>query len=129
MNRFRPADPSSVPLARADRQRGLTLIGLLIAGVFVALVALLGMRIVPSVIEFMAIKKAVVRAASTSDNPAEIRAAFERSAAIDDFQSVTGKDLRIAKVNDKTLVSFDYEKRIPLFGPASLVIEYTGASR
>jgi hypothetical protein len=129
VNRFRPADPYNAPLTRADRQRGLSLIGLLIAGVFVAVLALLGMRIVPSVIEFMAIKKAVVRAASTSDNPSEIRAAFERSAAIDDFQSVTGKDLKIAKAGDRTLVSFDYEKRIPLFGPASLVIEYTGASR
>ena len=129
MNRVRPVDPYNAPLTRAERQRGLSLIGLLVAGMFVALLALLGMRIVPSVLEFMAIKKAVVRAASTSDNPSEIRAAFERSAAIDDFQSITGKDLKISKAGDRTLVSFDYEKRIPLFGPASLVIEYTGASR
>ena len=36
---------------------------------------------------------------------------------------------QITKVNDKTVVSFAYEKRVPLFGPASLLIEYKGDSR
>ena len=129
MRHVRPLDPYNAPLTPADRQRGLTLIGLLVAGVFVALIALVGMRVVPTVIEYMAIKKAVVRAASSSDNPSEIRAAFERSASIDDFTAIAGKDLVIAKVGDRQVVSFDYEKRVPLFGPASLVIQYAGNSR
>ena len=129
MRHVRPLDPYNAPLTPADRQRGLTLIGLLIAGVFVALAALVGMRVVPTVIEYMAIKKAVVHAASASDNPSEIRAAFERSASIDDFTAIAGKDLVIAKVGDRQVVSFDYEKRVPLFGPASLVIQYAGNSR
>ena len=125
MSRCRRSPPSSP----ARQQRGLTLIGLLIAGVFVALAALVGMRVVPSVVEFMAIKKAAVRAASSSDSPTEIRAAFERSAAVDDFTAITSKDLVINKAGDRQIVSFSYEKRIPLFGPASLVIEYAGNSR
>ena len=129
MRHVRPLDPYNAPLTPADRQRGLTLIGLLIAGVFVALAALVGMRVVPSVVEFMAIKKAAVRAASSSDSPTEIRAAFERSAAVDDFTAITSKDLVINKAGDRQIVSFSYEKRIPLFGPASLVIEYAGNSR
>ena len=91
--------------------------------------ALVGMRVVPSVVEFMAIKKAAVRAASSSDSPTEIRAAFERSAAVDDFTAITSKDLVINKAGDRQIVSFSYEKRIPIFGPASLVIEYAGNSR
>lgn len=129
MRHVRPLDPYNAPLTPADRQRGLTLIGLLIMGIFVALVALVGMRVVPTVIEYMAIKKAAVRAASASDNPAEIRAAFERSAAVDDFSSITGKDLLIERVGDRQVVSFEYEKRIPLFGPASLVIDYAADTR
>lgn len=129
MRHVRPLDPYNAPLTPADRQRGLTLIGLLVAGVFVALVALVGMRIVPTVVEFMAIKKAAVRAASSSDNPAEVRSAFERSAAIDDFTAIASKDLVITKVGDRQVVSFEYEKRIPLFGPASLVIDYAGTTR
>ncbi len=129
MRHVRPLDPYNAPLTPADRQRGLTLIGLLIAGIFVALIALVGMRIVPSVVEYMAIKKAAVRAASSSDNATEIRGAFERSAAIDDFTAISSKDLVISKLGDKQIVSFEYEKRIPLFGPASLVIEYAGSSK
>ena len=135
---YPPASPELAPtLPKAPRapfrrrQRGLTLIGLLISGIIIALVALVVMRVVPTVIEYFNIKKAVVRAASASPSgaPSEIRTAFERSQAIDDFTAIAGKDLVITKVNDRTVVSFAYEKRVPLFGPASLVIEYKGDSR
>jgi Domain of unknown function (DUF4845) len=113
------------------RQRGLTLIGLLFSGIIIALIALVVMRVVPTVIEYFNIKKAVVRATSASPSglPSEIRTAFDRSQAIDDFSAVAAKDLVITKVNDQTVVSFAYEKRVPLFGPASLLIEYKGDSR
>jgi hypothetical protein len=113
------------------RQRGLTLIGLLFSGIIIALIALVVMRVVPTVIEYFNIKKAVVRATSASPSglPSEIRTAFDRSQAIDDFSAIAAKDLVITKVNDQTVVSFAYEKRVPLFGPASLVIEYKGDSR
>ena len=112
-------------------QRGLSLISLMVAGVLVALIALVVMKVVPTVIEFTAIKKAVVKAASASPtgNPQEIRNAFERAQAIDDFQAVAPKDLKIVKQGDKSIVSFAYEKKISLFGPASLLIEYEGSSR
>lgn len=124
--------PVRTPGRRSERrQRGLTLIGLLVSGIIIALVALVVMRVVPTVIEYFNIKKAVVRAASSSPSglPSEIRTAFDRAQAIDDFSSIAAKDLVITKVNDQTVVSFAYEKRVPLFGPASLLIEYTGDSR
>ena len=119
------------PGAFRRRQRGLTLIGLLFSGIIIALIALVVMRVVPTVIEYFNIKKAVVRATSASPSglPSEIRTAFDRSQAIDDFSAIAAKDLVITKVNDKTVVSFAYEKRVPLFGPASLLIEYKGDSR
>ena len=129
---------SSIPSPRrrpaagsGRRQRGLTLIGLLFSGIIIALIALVVMRVVPTVIEYFNIKKAVVRATSASPSglPSEIRTAFDRSQAIDDFSAIAAKDLVITKVNDKTVVSFAYEKRVPLFGPASLLIEYKGDSR
>ena len=113
------------------RQQGLTLIGLLLSGIIIAMVALVAMRVVPTVIEYFNIKKAVVRATSASPSglPSEIRTAFDRSQAADDFSAIAAKDLVINKVNDRTVVSFAYEKRVPLFGPASLLIEYKGDSR
>ena len=127
-------DPSRIGRAVprfSRRQRGLTLIGLLVSGIIIALIALVVMRVVPTVIEYFNIKKAVVRATSSSPSglPSEIRTAFDRAQAIDDFSAIAAKDLVITKVNDKTVVSFAYEKRVPLFGPASLLIEYKGDSR
>ena len=43
-----------------NRQRGVSLLGLLAGGVILIAVALLGMRLAPSYIEFFAIKKAVI---------------------------------------------------------------------
>lgn len=122
---------TSRPTPRRSRQGGLTLLGLLTLAIVGGLGALLVMKVVPSAVEFMAIKKAVVRAANSSSdgNPAEIRAAFERSAAVEDFSSISGKDLIVTKQNGRAVVTFAYEKRIPLVGPASLVIDYRGDSQ
>ena len=130
-HRGRNSGAQPEPGAFRRRQRGLTLIGLLFSGIIIALIALVVMRVVPTVIEYFNIKKAVVRATSASPSglPSEIRTAFDRSQAIDDFSAIAAKDLVITKVNDKTVVSFAYEKRVPLFGPASLLIEYKGDSR
>jgi hypothetical protein len=43
----------------------------------------------------------------------EVRAIFDRAQAIDDFKSVSGKDLDIKKVGDKVVVSYAYEREIP----------------
>ena len=53
-----------------------------------------------------------------------VRGSFDRSAAIDDFSSVTGKDLEITKVNDEVVVGFAYHRDIHLVGPAYLVYKF-----
>ncbi len=122
----------SVQTSSFQRQRGLSLTGFLLTVIVLGLLALVGMRIVPTFVEYQNIKKALVRAvnSSSSDNPDAIRNAFERSQAIDDFTAIGGKDLLIERRPDgSTLVSFAYEKRVPLFGPVSLVIDYQGDAR
>ena len=59
----------------------------------------------------------------------EVRAIFDRAQAIDDFQSVSGKDLDVKKDGDKVVVSFAYDREIHLFGPAYLLLKYRGQSR
>ena len=46
------------------RQRGITLLGLLFWAIIIGFVALLGMRVIPTVIEYTTIQKAVTRIAS-----------------------------------------------------------------
>jgi len=112
---------------RAAPQRGIGLLGLLFVIFVIGFVALLAMRVAPSAIEYQAVLKAVERSKS-QPTPAAVRSAFDRAAQIDDITSITGKDLEIVPNPNAPGfdVSFAYRKELPLFGPASLLLNYTG---
>jgi hypothetical protein len=111
------------------RQRGLSLIGLLFFGVIVVMLVVVGMRVLPTTLEFVAIKRAISKVATSGETgTVEIQKAFDRIAAVDDISTLTGKDLVIQRNGSQVTLAFKYEKRIPLFGPASLVIDYEGSS-
>ena len=112
------------------RQRGLSLFGLLIAAALIIMVAIVAMRVVPSALEFMAIRGAVEKiVTSGATTPRDLQQAFDRFAAVDDITAIRGSDLIIEKLDTGTVVSFAYEKRVPLMGPVSLLIDYHGSSR
>lgn len=124
--------PASPVAASCRRQRGLSLLGLLLAAVVIVFVALVAMRVVPSALEYRAIVSAINKIGTSggASNPREVQVAFDRFAAVDDITSIAGKDLLVERGSDgRMLVSFQYEKRIPLFGPASLVIDYQGSNQ
>lgn len=118
--------PVRIPL-RARRQHGMSLLGLMLVGIVVGFGLLIVLKVFPTVSEYYAIKKAVQRAIGESSDVAGIQSSFDKSSQIDDFTALTGKDLVISKNGDKVTVSFSYEKRIPLFGPASLLLDYQGS--
>lgn len=94
--------------------------------------AMVALKVVPTALEFTSIQRAT-QAARDQPSPQAVRTAFDRRASMDDITSIAGKDLEIRPAQGGTFhVAFAYEKRIPLFGPASLLIEYrgdTGAGR
>jgi hypothetical protein len=109
------------------RQTGISLVGLIVLGTILTFGVMLTLRLYPTVSEYMMIKRAVVKARADATTPQGIRQAFDRTAAIDDITSISGKDLDIVPLPaGGYAVSFSYEKRIPLFGPASLVLDYRG---
>ena len=55
----------------------------------------------------------------------EVRAIFDRAAQIDDIKTITGADLEISKINERVVVEFEYERSLPLVGPAYLVYRFT----
>ena len=59
---------------------------------------------------------------------ADVRKAFERHQAIDDFTAIGPQDLEIAKDGGELVISFAYEKRVPLFYNVSLLIDFAGSS-
>ena len=112
-------------------QRGVALSGLIMWGIVIALVAVTGMKVVPSYIAyFKTLKdiKAVVNQVGKEATVPDIKKAYGRFAEIDQLE-LTTDDLDIAKEGGQIVVSFSYEKKIPLFANVSLVIDYAGTTR
>jgi hypothetical protein len=106
-------------------QRGLSLVGLIVGLFVVVLVALFGMKVVPSYIEYNSAKKAIdAIAAQNLGSPAEVRKAFELHSAIDEV-SIKPTDLEITKEGNALVIGFSYRKEVPLFKGVGLYIEYT----
>lgn len=112
------------------RQRGITMFGLLFWAIVIGVTALVGMRVVPTAVEYYTIMKAINRI--TAEEPGtvpQIRAAFERTKSIDLISSISGKDLDITKENEKVVIGFAYNSEIELVKPVYLVIKYEGRSK
>lgn len=109
------------------KQRGISFLGLLFVAIVVACVGVVVAQVIPTLIEYQAITKAANKAKEGTTVP-EVRAIFDRAQAIDDFKSVSGRDLDVKKDGDKVVVSFAYDREIHLFGPAYLVLKYRGQS-
>jgi uncharacterized protein DUF4845 len=114
------------------QQRGMGMFGILIVCIVLIVGAVGGMKVVPAYLEYYNIKKAVKSIVQSGQaakgTPAEIREAFERRRAIDDFESVTGKDLEITKQGGDVVISFSYPRKIQLFANVNLLIEFAGSS-
>lgn len=106
-----------------SRQRGVSMILLLLICALLVIVGGAALRVAPTFLEYRAIQDAIDRSLEEGTAPL-IRRAFNRAAAIDNITSLTGADLIIETVNGKPEVTFEYEKRIPLAGPVSLVVDY-----
>jgi hypothetical protein len=116
---------------RVRRQRGVTLFGLLFWAILIGMVALVVMRVLPTMNEYFTIQRTVNKIAKEGGTTVpEIRAAFDRQKDIEySITSITSKDLAITKENDKVVVSFAYNKEIELAAPVYLLIKYEGRSK
>lgn len=108
------------------KQTGMSFLGLIIVIVVVICFAVVGMKVLPAYIEFMNVKNAIKKAASsvdTSDKKA-VAEAFGKSAAVDNITVVTGKDL----VVNGGVISVDYQVTIPLVANASVLLDFSATS-
>ena len=114
------------------RQRGLTLVGMILVGTLVALAALIVIKVVPAYIEYFTILKninALVQSGDTKGaSVADVRKAYERRAQIDDTTSVTAKDLDITKEGGEVVVGFNYSRKINLMANVNLCIDFEGTT-
>lgn len=114
-----------------NKQKGVSLSGLMFWGVIIAMVALVVIKIAPSAIEYWKIRKGVANVAQQAKADStvpELRRAYAKQAEIDHTSDIKPEDLEITKEGNQIVMSFAYEKRIPLFGPVSLLIDYQASS-
>lgn len=121
----------SSPFVTARPQRGATLFGLLLWAVAISFIAVLGLKVFPTVNEYITIQRAVDKIMATSPTSVpDIRRAFDRQKDIEySISTIGGSDLEIDATGEKIKVSFAYDKEIELVGPVFLLIKYRGGSR
>jgi len=69
-------------------------------------------------------------AATQPATVAEARQAFDRQRDLEySISAITSKDLQVTKENDKVVISFAYDKEIPIYGPVFILIKYEGRSK
>ena len=114
------------------KQLGVGLGGLMMGSVIVIVVAMVGIKLLPSYIEFFAIKKAVNAIASEKAggaSVAEIRKSFDARSAIDDITSVRAADLEITKEGGQLVIAARYRKEVGLVGNVGVYIDFAAVSR
>ena len=116
-----------------EKQKGMSLIGLLCTLFVFASFIWLAIRIVPTMLEFWAIEKAIAAAKVVSKTPVDLRVAFDKIANASHIDAVDAKSLVIQGSGSDMKISFSYQKviplaNIPLAGPASMMIDYHGST-
>ena len=112
------------------QQRGVSIMGLLTVLVIVIVLALFGMKVIPSILEYRTAKAAIQAVARSGvTNAADARRGFDNRAAIDNVGSLTSKDLEITREGNEVVIAFAYRKEIPLFTGVGLYLDFAANSK
>ncbi|TXG00937.1 DUF4845 domain-containing protein [Massilia arenae] len=111
-----------------NKQGGLSLSGLIGALAIIGVAGIFAMRMVPAYIEYSAIKSGIAQVKSNGGSIREMQQAFNRHTSINDVEAVRGQDLVFTRDGEETQISFAYEKRLPLMGNVSLLIDFAGTT-
>ena len=113
------------------RQRGISIMGLMAALFVVVILAVFGMKLIPSFIEYRTARNGIeaISREKQGSSVADIRKAFEARTMIDDITSVKPQDLEITKEGSEVVIAFGYRKEVPLFGGVGLYIDYSAKTK
>ncbi|MGH8789294.1 MAG: DUF4845 domain-containing protein [Cupriavidus necator] len=116
------------PVRRRAAMGGFSVWTLLVIVLFVIGVALPALRAIPSLVEYFSVKRAASYAKQRAANKREVVDFFEKQAVIDRITAVKGEDLLIREDENGNIqsVDFSYRTEVPVYGPLSLLITYSG---
>lgn len=117
--------------AQPSRQTGITLVGLLFWAVLLSSLALVSLKVFPAINEYRTVLSMVNKVAQSGGaSVADVRRAFDTAKQVEyGVESVSGADLEITKEDEKLVISFAYDKEIPLVEPVYILIKFQGRSK
>lgn len=111
-----------------QRQRGATVIGMIIILAIVGFALYGAIRLVPLYLEYMAVARAMEQTAKDSDGATsvqELRNSLERRWAIEDIKSIDPRDIEIKRVSGgQFTMQASYRAEAPFIGNVSLVVDF-----
>ena len=114
-------------------QKGVSLTGLILVLIAIALIATLGFKVVPAFIEYNTIKKIFQSMAEDptlrSARRPELERAWAARATVDNIQSLDGSLIDYTKEADGWLISAEYSRKVPLFRNTALCIDFKPSSK
>lgn len=115
---------------RIGAESGVSLSGLIVVLVVLGALALVAIKVTPAFLEYKAVKSSIVKAKADAGTGTvrEIQQAFDKNAGVNDVDAISGHDLVITRDGGNTEISFSYEKKIPLAGNVSLLLDFAGTT-
>jgi uncharacterized protein DUF4845 len=118
-------------MSHRTRQCGLTMIGFLFVAAVVVACAMIGFRVAPAYIEYFAVQKSLDRSLAEAKDPTaavEIRKSFDRFADTSYVDSVTSKDIEIAKQGNEVTASISWSRKLHLVANVSLYLDFDASA-
>jgi type II secretory pathway pseudopilin PulG len=109
-------------------QRGISLIGLIVVLAVLGVAGIFAMKVFPTWLEYRSVKQGIASAKAAGGSTRTMQQAFEKNAEINAIESIHSTDLEFSRETGQTEISFAYQKKIPIAGNVSLLIDYSGTT-
>jgi Tfp pilus assembly major pilin PilA len=113
------------------RQRGMTVIGMLLLLIVIAFVALIAMKVVPMYIQYYTIKSTIESVRKEPQiaqmSPTDIQNAIQKRFDIGYVDNITARDLKIRNENRGRVLDLVYQDERALFYGLSVVLKVNEA--
>jgi hypothetical protein len=109
------------------RQRGVSLVNLIVTLAVLGFLGVMASKLIPAYVEYFAVKKmfaAMEAAGDLKGTVREIRVSFEHRNNIEDVRDVHPDDLEITKEGGETVVSVGWSKKVPLVSNISACLDF-----
>jgi len=112
-------------------QRGITLMGALGGMIIVAFVGLFAAKLLPTYIEYFAVKKifaSMEQAGDFKGTVRDIRVSFDRRNSIEGVQNVKGDDLEVTKEGGETVITAVWSVKVPMIYNFSACLDFVATT-